>query len=578
MKKIITRKLVKEVCWEADNLHPLIKRIYINRGITFPTEFEYSLESLLSYENLAGIGEAINCLWEAISNQQCVLIIGDYDADGATSTILAIKALKAFGLQHVSYLIPNRFEYGYGLTPEIVVAAARKNPDLIITVDNGISSCVGVATAKQLGSKVLITDHHLPSDELPDADAIVNPNQQKDLFASKNLAGVGVIFYVMLAVRKFLCDQDWFAKQNIPKPNMGQFLDLVALGTVADIVKLDKNNRILVQHGLNRIRSGRCCPGIKALLKIAGRNYKNVTASDLGYMLAPRLNAAGRLDDMSLGIECLLTNDQYEAHKIAMQLNTLNIERRAIEVNMQQQAVRELDKLQLDKELPIGLCLYDQNWHQGVVGILASRIKDRLHRPVVAFAKIADNEIKGSARSVPGLHIRNLLDVIAAQNPDLITTFGGHAMAAGISLNIDKYEDFCQAFEQEVSKHLKPDDLYGQIHVDGELNKDEFTLEIAHLLRDSGPWGQGFPEPMFAGTFNIIQQRLVGQKHLKLSLNLPGNEQIIDAIAFNVDTENWPNHRVNSIYAAYRLDVNEYHGRRSLQLIIEHFEPKETQQ
>lgn len=571
MQKIIVRKPVEDVSWDVNNLHPLLKRIYLNRGIKSSAEFEYDVEHLLSYENLSGMNAAITCVWQAIEKQQHILIIGDYDADGATSTALAIKALKAFGHQRVSYLVPNRFKYGYGLTPEIAITAARKNPDLIITVDNGISSCKGVEMAKQLGSKVLITDHHLPSENLPEADAIVNPNQYGDQFASKNLAGVGVIFYVMLALRKFLRDQQWFTTCGIPEPNMASFLDLVALGTVADIVNLDKNNRILVQQGLCRIRAGKCCAGIKALLQIAKRNYKRTIASDLGYVLGPRLNAAGRLDDMSLGIECLLTDDKNKALETAKQLNTLNEERRAIEVNMQQQATRELNNLQLDKELPTGLCLYDANWHQGVIGILASRIKDRLHRPVIAFAKIDDNEIKGSARSVFGVHIRDVLDAIAAQNPELITKFGGHAMAAGLSLQLDKYNDFRAVFDQEVSKHLSPESLHKQIYVDGELTKQELCLDTAKLLRDAGPWGQGFPEPAFVGTFNIVQQYLVGNKHLKLMLSLPNNGQMVEAIAFNVDTEKWPNYQCNSIHTAYRLDVNEYRS-ACLQLIIEYLE------
>jgi single-stranded-DNA-specific exonuclease len=572
MQKIIVRKPNEDTSWDVNDLHPLLKRIYLNRGIKSASELEYGIEHLLSYENLCGIDAAIACLWQALEKQQHILIIGDYDADGATSTALAVKALKALGYQRVSYLVPNRFKYGYGLTPEIAITAARSNPDLIITVDNGISSCNGVAMAKQLGSKILITDHHLPSENLPEADAIVNPNQYGDQFASKNLAGVGVIFYVMLALRKFLRDQEWFTTQGIPEPNMASFLDLVALGTVADIVNLDKNNRILIQQGLCRIRSGKCCAGIKALLEVAKRNHKRTTASDLGYVLGPRLNAAGRMDDMALGIECLLADDRNTALEIAKQLNTLNDERRAIEVDMQQQAARELNNLQLDKELPTGLCLYDANWHQGVIGILASRIKDRLHRPVIAFAKIDDNEIKGSARSIFGLHIRDVLDAIAAQNPELITKFGGHAMAAGLSLQLDKYNEFCAAFDQEVSKHLSSENLHKQIYVDGELTEEELCLDTAKLLRDAGPWGQGFPEPVFVDTFNIAQQYLVGNKHLKLMLNLPNNSQTIEAIAFNIDTEKWPNYQCNKIRTAYRLDVNAYRSVSNLQLIIEYLE------
>jgi single-stranded-DNA-specific exonuclease len=572
MKKIIIRKPPEQAQLDADDLPLLLKRIYVNRGIKTKDEMEYKLENLLSYDDLSGIEQAVNCLWEAFTNKQQVLVLGDYDADGATSTALAVKALRAFGLQQVDYLVPNRFEYGYGLTPEIAVVAARKNPDLIVTVDNGISSYAGVATAKQLGSKVIITDHHLPGDMLPEADAIVNPNQPQDQFASENLAGVGVIFYVMLALRKFLREKEWFSSQEIPEPNMANFLDLVALGTVADIVNLDKNNRILVQNGLHRIRAGKCRPAIKALLKVAKRNYEQAVASDLGYALGPRLNAAGRLDDMSLGIECLLADTEEDASKMAVQLNDLNEERRSIEIDMRQQAIRELDRLQLDKELPLGLCLYDETWHQGVVGILASRLKDRLHRPVVTFAKINDNEIKGSARSISGLHIRNIIDTIAAQNAGLITKFGGHAMAAGLNLQIDKYKDFQLAFEQEISKHLTSEDLHDQIYTDGELTAQELSFTNAELVRNAGPWGQGFPEPTFINTFDIVQQHIVGQKHLKLILKLADTEQLINAIAFNVDLENWPNPRCERISAAYRLDINEYRDRRDLQLVLEHME------
>jgi single-stranded-DNA-specific exonuclease len=572
MKKIIIRKPPEEARLDVDGIAPLLKRVYINRGIKTKDEIEYNLENLLSYENLSGIKEAVNCLWEAFVNKQRVLIVGDYDADGAASTALAVRALRSFGLQQVDYVVPNRFEYGYGLTPEIVVVAARKNPELIITVDNGISSIEGVAAAKQLGSKVIITDHHLPGETLPDADAIVNPNQPNDQFASKNLAGVGVIFYVMLALRKFLREQNWFLNQKIPEPNMAVFLDLVALGTIADIVSLDKNNRILVKNGLNRIRAGKCISAIKALLKVGKRSYENVVANDLGYVLAPRLNAAGRLDDMSLGIECLLTDNENEAYKIALQLNDLNDERRSIEAEMRQQAARELDRLQLDQELPLGLCLYNENWHQGVVGVLSSRLKDRLQRPVITFAKVNDDEIKGSARSVPGLHIRNVIDAIAAKNPGLITKFGGHAMAAGISLALSKYRDFQLAFELEVSKHLKPEDLRDKIYTDGELSATELCFANAELVRNAGPWGQDFPEPIFFNTFDIVQQHIVGQKHLRLVLKVKDAEQLINAIAFNVDLENWPNERCGTISAAYRLDVNEYNKRRDLQLIIEHLD------
>ncbi|MCK4609504.1 MAG: single-stranded-DNA-specific exonuclease RecJ [Gammaproteobacteria bacterium] len=573
MQKIVVRQPVPNSNLSSDDLSPLLTRIYQNRGICNNNEINHDLASLPSFEKLSGIKQAVDCLWQVLKEQKKFLILGDYDADGATSTALAVRALQAFGAKQVVYLVPNRFTYGYGLTPEIVQVAAGYKPDLIVTVDNGISSHAGVAVAKQLGIKVVVTDHHIAGASLPEADAIVNPNQPGDQFESKNLAGVGVVFYVMLALRKFLREQNWFAEQNIVEPNMAGLLDLVALGTVADIVKLDHNNRILVAQGLRRIRAGKCCAGIKALLKVAKRNEEQLTANDLGFAVGPRLNAAGRLDDMSLGIACLLADAEAAALQKAFELNNLNNERRVIEADMQQQAWRELSRLQLDKELPLGLCLYDANWHQGVVGILASRVKDRVHRPVIAFAKVDANELKGSARSVSGLHIRDVLDTIAAQNPDLISKFGGHAMAAGLTINLNGYQDFCDAFTKEVGKYLDQDDLAGRIYIDGELTAAELTLESAAMLRNAGPWGQGFPEPMFSGRFNIKDQRLVANKHLKLTLALDGSNQLIDAIAFNVDLDSWPNERCDNLNAVYRLDVNEYRGIKRLQLIVEHLDP-----
>lgn len=572
MKKIIIRHNNQAVL-PHNNLHPLLARIYDARGIRSERELERDLEHLYPFHALLDIENAVTCLEMALKQQQHFMIIGDFDADGATSTALAVSVLRAFGAKQVSYLVPNRFEYGYGLTPEIVLVAAQRQPDLIITVDNGISSHAGVTQAKALGIKVLITDHHLPADALPAADAIVNPNQPHDNFPSKNLAGVGVIFYVMLALRSRLREVNWFVQEKIAEPNMGQFLDLVALGTVADVVPLDKNNRILVQQGLNRIRAGKARMGIQALLDIANRQPQNLTATDLGFAIGPRLNAAGRLDDMSLGIECLLTNDLNIAREIATQLDTLNKERQAIEEVMQQQAQQILAKLHFDKNLPFGLCMLDATWHQGVVGILASRIKDQLHRPVIAFAVVNDNELKGSARSVAGVHIRDVLANVAVHHPDLISKFGGHAMAAGVSLQRKNYESFCKAFDVEVRRYLTLDDLQGKIYSDGEILEQEFNLEIAQLLRNSGPWGQGFPEPIFDGIFRLLQQRLVGQRHLKMVLAYNNNEKLLDAIAFNVDLKQWPNHRCEKIHAAYRLDINEYRGKRNLQLLIEHFEP-----
>jgi single-stranded-DNA-specific exonuclease len=558
------------------DIHPLLARIYNHRGIQATLELELGLEKLLPFSSLLNIEKAVDCLVAALQQQQRIMIIGDFDADGATSTAFAVSALRAFGAKNVSYLVPNRFEFGYGLTPEIVAVAARKTPDLIITVDNGITSIDGVTHAKQLGIKVLITDHHLPASHLPEAEAIVNPNQPNDLFPSKNLAGVGVIFYIMLALRARLRELNWFIDENISEPNMGQFLDLVALGTVADVVTLDRNNRILVRQGLQRIRAGKSCIGIKALLTIAGRNSDNVQAADLGFVVAPRLNAAGRLDDMTLGIECLLSKDSLQANDIAIKLDTLNRERQAIEENMQQQAFQALKTLSIKSDSFFGICLYDEKWHQGVIGILASRVKDQMHRPVIAFARINDNELKGSARSITGVHIRDVLADIAAKYPDILLKFGGHAMAAGVQLLQKNFAVFSQIFDREIQRRVNVDDLENKVYSDGELSLEDFSISIAETLRAAGPWGQGFPEPIFDDTFYVLKQQLIGQRHLKMTLSLESCEKkILDAIAFNIDTKLWPNQRCEKIQAAYRLDINEYRGLKNLQLIIEHLEPIE---
>lgn len=570
MKKTILRR-EKKITEDLSSLHPLLQRVYASRNVQSIADIEKGLDSLLPYHALLGIDLAVKYLAEALAQQKHILIVGDFDADGATSTALAVAALQSFAAKQVSFLVPNRFEYGYGLTPEIVDVAAIQKPDLIITVDNGISSFAGVSRAQELGIKVIITDHHLPAAKLPLAEAIVNPNQLGDQFSSKNLAGVGVIFYLMLALRSYLREQNWFAEKNIALPNMSHLLDLVALGTVADVVPLDKNNRILVYQGLQRIRAGKSRPGIQALLNVAGRNYVNLTATDLGFAVAPRLNAAGRLDDMSLGIACLLSEDSNRARDIAVQLDLLNKERQSIEQEMQLQAQQALSKLRLSQNLPMGLCLVDSAWHQGVVGILASRIKDQLHRPVIAFAKINSTELKGSARSVVGVHIRDVLDAIATKHPDLITKFGGHAMAAGLTIHPKHFATFSQAFDDEIKSLLDLAALQGKIYSDGELSNEEINLTHAQLLRDAGPWGQNFPEPIFDGIFRVIEQRLVGQKHLKMILAV-NDTQTVDAIAFNINPDNWPNHRCEKILAAYRLDVNEFRGMKNLQLMIEHLE------
>lgn len=575
MNKTIRRR-ESEAQQGLQDIHPILHRVYAARGISCKTELEKGLQHLLPFEQLKGIEAATLLLAEAIKAQRSILIVGDFDADGATSTALAVSALRAFGAQKVGFLVPNRFQFGYGLTPEIVaVAGESAKPDLIVTVDNGIASIAGVAAAQALGIQVLITDHHLPGNELPTAEAIVNPNQPGDIFPSKNLAGVGVIFYVMLALRTHLRQIDWFEQQNLPEPNMAAFLDLVALGTVADVVPLDRNNRILVHQGLGRICANKTRPGIAALLAVAGRHVSQLTASDLAFAVAPRLNAAGRLDDMSLGIHCLLSEDDNYARDLAVQLDALNRERQAIESDMQTQALEAVNQITLNDSLPLGLCLFDERWHQGVTGIVASRIKDKVHRPVIAFAAVSNEELKGSARSIAGVHIRDVLDAIATKHSDLIMKFGGHAMAAGLSLVRSKLADFRQAFITELSNHLTEAQLRQEILSDGELMLADMNLDVAKLLKNAGPWGQGFAEPLFDNRFKIVEQRLLKDRHLKLTLNLGDHLANIEAIAFNIDRTVWPNYRVTEAHAAYRLDINEYAGNQRLQLIIEHLEPVE---
>jgi len=562
------------------SVSPRLQQIYANRNLRSPDELERSLAGLLRPQQLKGLDAAVELLCQAMLERQRVLIVGDFDCDGATSSAVAVLALRAMGVADVSYLVPNRFEFGYGLTPEIVEVAKGFLPDIIVTVDNGISSIEGVATAKAAGIKVLVTDHHLPGSELPAADAIVNPNQLGCEFPSKNLAGVGVIFYLMSALRSELRNRNWFSAQNIAEPNMASYLDLVALGTVADVVPLDANNRILVQQGLQRIRAGQARPGILAMLEVAGRSPERLVASDLGFSIGPRLNAAGRLDDISLGIECLLTDSPETARKIASELDDLNKDRRAIEGGMQQEALKDLERLEFTEsdDMPWGLCLFNPDWHQGVIGILASRIKDKYHRPVIAFARAdktvdGETEIKGSARSVLGLHIRDALDLVAKQNPGLLSKFGGHAMAAGMSFKEADFERFQHAFDRVVRETMPPEALQAEVLSDGELQQHEFTLPLAHELREAGPWGQMFPEPLFDGEFYLVQQRIVGEKHLKLTLAVDdARQQLVDAIAFNVDVELWPNHTCEKVRLAYKLDVNEFRGRQTLQLMVDFIE------
>jgi single-stranded-DNA-specific exonuclease len=570
-----TRIVRRDVVVSGDSLprdlHPVLRRVYAARAVESADELDYSLSRLLPLQQLTGLPAAVELLHRALVERWRILVVGDFDADGATSCALCLRALRLLGAAEVDYLVPNRFEYGYGLTPEIVAVAAGRRPDLILTVDNGISSIEGVAAAKQLGMHVLITDHHLPGDCLPAADAIVNPNLPGNEFSSKHLAGVGVAFYVMLGLRVRLRESGWFTLRQVEEPNLAQFLDLVALGTVADVVPLDRNNRILVQQGIRRIRAGQCAPGLQALLEVAGKDLSAVVATDLGFAAGPRLNAAGRLDDMSLGIECLLAEDRHYANAMATELDALNRDRREIESGMQAQALAVLGDLDLDDAgLPLGLCLYDPDWHQGVIGILAARIKERYHRPVIAFASSGRGELKGSARSVAGLHIRDVLDAVATRHPLLIARFGGHAMAAGLTLAEENYPAFVEAFDAEVSRHLGREDLGSVIHSDGELEEHDMSLETARLLRDASPWGQGFPAPVFDGEFVVTGQRVVGERHLKLTLQPAGGHRQVDAIAFN--TPALPDAGA-LVRLAYRLDVNAYRGVESPQLVVEHMEP-----
>ncbi len=551
-------------------IEALLNDIFLSRGAEYGKQNDYSLANLIRPENFLGLDQAVSLLFEALQNQKRLLIVGDFDADGATSTVVAMRCLSAFGFQYVDYLVPNRFVFGYGLTPEIVEAATEKNPDVIITVDNGISSIEGVQAAKDRCIQVLVTDHHLPGNETPNADAIVNPNQHGCEFPSKNLAGVGVIFYVMSALRKKLREENWFEQNHIQEPNLADVLDLVALGTVADVVPLDYNNRILVAAGLQRIRAGKACAGITALLSVASKEAHRISATDIGFTLGPRLNAAGRLDDMSLGIQCLLSDGATEAYAYARELDDLNRDRKSIEGAMQAEALKQFESFSdADMENKSGICLYQADWHQGVIGILASRIKDKMHRPTIVFANTDNGELKGSGRSIPGVHLRDVLDEVATQTPGLIEKFGGHAMAAGLSLNPGKLDEFSAAFNAIVQQHLTEESKEPIILSDGELPEELLTLPLAHSLKNNGPWGQHFPEPTFHGTFQIVNQRIVGQKHLKLVLSRETySNQVFDAIAFNVDLNKWPNADATEVQVAYHLDVNVFRGNESLQLMV----------
>jgi len=572
-KKILRRPGPDATPDWGQNLPPLLRRLYAARGVTSDDQLSYTLKHLASPMDLRGVDRAVALLAEAITNQQRVLVLGDFDADGATSTAVAMLGLGMLGLNHIDFRVPSRFSDGYGLTPGIIHRLREEGalPDLLVTVDNGIAAVEGVRAARGLGIRVVVTDHHLAGETLPEADAIVNPNQPGCPFLSKNAAGVGVMFYVLTALRKHLREQGLLPE---PQPNLGNLLDLVALGTVADVVPLDHNNRIFVEQGLRRIRQGEARPGILALLEVAGRDHTEISSTDLGFVVGPRLNAAGRLDDMSVGIACLLADSRDEAQRLARELDTFNRERRTIEKDMKTQAQDLLASMSLDIEgLPWGLALFDNDWHQGVIGILAARIREQTHRPTIAFAPDDNGEdIKGSARSIPGLHIRDVLAVVDARHPGMMKKFGGHAMAAGMTLSQGDLDAFSGAFDRAVRDTLRAEDLEAAITTDGPLSPDELHLHTATLLKRAGPWGQHFPEPLFDGNFRVVSQRIVGENHLKLVLQPEEGGAIIDGIAFNTGPE-VPDYTRTGARVVYKPDANTFRGRTNLQLLVDYLEP-----
>jgi len=544
-------------------LDPLLAHLYALRGITAATQLDYGLGALAPVSSLDGVDAAVDLLLKHVDKR--IVVVGDFDVDGATSTALVLRCMRAFGFADVDYLVPNRFEYGYGLSPEIVRVAVRSSPNLIITVDNGISSLAGVREARDAGIAVLVTDHHLPAEELPDADVIVNPNLKDSRFTSRNLAGVGVAFYVMAALGRTLEQQGQEGAAKIP----AQFLDLVALGTVADVVPLDHNNRILVQQGLNRIRAGKTVAGIRALMTQSGRALSRTVSTDLGFVAGPRINASGRLEDISVGIECLLTDDATAAEQHARLLDQINRDRREIESTMREQAFAYVNSLDSQK-WPSCVCVYEEPWHQGVVGLIAARVREKCHRPVIAFAKESEGFLKGSARSIPGVHARDLLESVSGSHPDLIVKFGGHAMAAGLTIAESNYQMFADVVSEQLDRLYPDADFSGAIISDGILSESDVArwgglLQTARVLRDAGPWGSAFPEPTWNGDFELIEQRTVGENHLKMRLRPADGGNFVDAIAFN---QAGPAYR-GVVQLAYRLDVNEFRGVESPQLIVE---------
>ena len=569
----ITRRVASSGCELPDQTHPVLRRVLAGRNISSARELDYSLTNLLPFTSLKNIDAAAALLTDAIYHDKRVFVIADYDADGATACALALRGLAMLGAGYVDFLVPDRTRHGYGLSTDVVRQALEFEPDLLVTVDNGISSLPGVDFARNAGVDVLITDHHLPGKELPAASVIVNPNQPGDLFPSKALAGVGVMFYLLLAVRARLRADGWFDRKGLQVPNFAAFLDLVALGTVADVVELDYNNRILVEHGLKQIRTRRCCQGISALIRVAGRVPEKITSADLGFLLGPRLNAAGRLSDMSLGIECLLTDNFSVAMPLALQLNNFNRERKSVQAGMQEQAETYLnDIVDLQQgELPFGLCLYDAGWHQGIVGILAGRIKEMINRPVIIFAAAGEGLLKGSGRSIPGIHLKDVLESLAAKHPHLVERFGGHAMAAGLTIREGAYAGFREVFDEEVGRMTAGRIPGAEIVTDGELAPGDISLELAREIANAGPWGQGFPEPLFDDEFTVVDARTVGDRHLKLKLLPRGARTPVDAISFNTDPDA-VGADAGVLRFVYQLAVDDYNNKPKPQLIIRHIE------
>ena len=572
--KLTHRQLPKTLPELSPDIPLLLQRVYALRGITSMQELDYTTRNLCNYDNLDGTQTAVEIVYSAMQNNKRIMIVGDFDTDGATSTALTVKALKKMGCQHVDYIIPNRFDDGYGLSISVIKRALLKKADLIITVDNGVSAIEAVEFAKQSNLTVIITDHHLCSEQLPAADAIINPNLPNCSFPSKHLAGVGVAFYFMSALRAKLRQENWFRTHNLEEYNIASLLDLVALGTIADVVKLDHNNRILVHQGINRIRSGYCCAGIKALLHIARKDPVSFTSTDLAYYIAPRLNAAGRMDNMSLSVELLLCDDYDSALKQASDLDMLNNDRKLIEQTMYKEALSYIQELeQQQSSFPNLLVVYHPEWHQGIIGILSARLKDKHYRPVICFASTEEGILKGSGRSIAGIHLRDLLDELDQNHPNLLVSFGGHAMAVGLSIRENDLERFRKHFETLIDKRLNANTLEQIIETDGEIDSQDFNYAMAKQLKESGPWGEGFTEPTFDGDFIVHQQRLFAEKHLRLVLEPKNGGPIIEGVCFNVNLTQWPDNTIKNVKIVYQLDVDDFRGNQTAKLMIRHIWP-----